>query len=64
MTSAEQNEKLWRVLDNYFGWLQQQEESEYEVNNTQAYVAYSDAAIELIHFLKEEDVYDLLIQQE
>ena len=64
MTSAEQNERLWRVLDNYFGWLQKMEDSEYEVNNTQAYVAYSDSACELIQFLKEEDIYDLLIQKE
>lgn len=60
MTTKEQNERLWRAIDFYFGWLQESEDAEYEVQNFQAATSYSNCSMQFFDLLKEEELYDLM----
>ena len=64
MTSAEQNERLWRAIDFYLGWLQESEDAEYEVQNFQSATSYSNCAMQFFDLLKEEGLYELITQKE
>lgn len=64
MTSAEQNERLWRAIDFYLGWLQEKEEFEHDANNVEARSAYSNASMELFDLMREEGLYELITQKE
>ena len=64
MTTKEQNERLWRALENYFLWLLESEDAEYEVQNLQAATAYSNCSMELFDLLKEENLYEMIKERE
>ena len=63
MTTKEQNERLWRAIDNYLGWLQKIEDEEYEVQNYDTASIYSNCSMELFDLLKEENLYELIKQK-
>jgi len=56
MTTKLQNEALWRAIDNYFKWLTEREECDYEMNNP-SWMAYSDCCLRLTELLREEELY-------
>lgn len=64
MTTKEQNERLWRAIDNYLGWLQKIEDEEYEVQNYDTASIYSNCAMEFFDLMKEENLYELIKQKE
>lgn len=64
MTTKEQNERLWRAIDNYFGLLLRMEDSEYRMGNKKEAIIYSNVSMDLFDLLKEEDLYELMKQKE
>lgn len=65
MTPKEQNFRLWRAIENYYNWLIEQENIEYDIeqlegDKTDRSTAYSNALIQLFDFLKEEDLYEIV----
>ena len=64
MTTKEQNEKLWRAIDFYMGWLQEIEEFEHDANNVQARTAYSNASMQLFDLMREEGLYEMIKERE
>ena len=68
MTTKEQNEGLWRAIDNYFGWLIEQENTEYDIakfegDDSDRAAAYSNASMQLFEFLKEENLYEIISEK-
>jgi hypothetical protein len=64
MTTKEQNERLWRAIDNYQGWLLEEENKEYESGDLNSATVYSNCAMELFDLMKEENLYELIKQKE
>jgi hypothetical protein len=63
MTTKKQNEALWRAIENYYGWLIEQENLEYENNNLNIATTYSNCSMELFDFLKEEGLYAIISEK-
>lgn len=68
MSPKQQNERLWRAIDNYYGWLIEQENIEYDIEQLEGdksdrASAYSNSSMQLFEFLKEEGLYEIIVEK-
>ena len=63
MTTKKQNEALWRAIENYYGWLIDRENWEYENGDLRVATIYSDCLTQLFDLLKEGGLYAIISEK-